>query len=234
MRLLTFASVLGLCGSLLVPGMRAAEYDLPSITTLYGREYQEVFILGSDEHGLMFRHRNGVAKLSFSELSQNFRDMFQPVSEVEQVGVEPGEEGDSDSAEEVKETDAESGATAKSKTYDLLVATRTTIHRYPVVVVHRPVLQWRSGWPRFQQAHLLADPVVRELALREFLYTSGLGCLPPSASVCGYPVVGCGHLPVAGPFYFRTPVRTSGTRLSVPATRLSYPATRLGIPAGRY
>lgn len=154
------------------------DFDLEKISTVEGREYRDILIVDSDEHGLLFRHRQGIAKLPFASLPTNLRMLYEVAAPVETV-----EEG-----EKVEETESEDSEKAKSAAnfYPLTFTVRT--RTYPKSPVDScgpgpgsgcgPFL-WPSHWPRFRPAHHLVNPYCRELAVRDFLYTSGLLPKPP-------------------------------------------------------
>ena len=48
-----------------------------TIKTEYGRVYREVEVLDRDPHGLTFRHAKGIAKIPFSEFSEEIRRKYQ-------------------------------------------------------------------------------------------------------------------------------------------------------------
>lgn len=187
------AVILGAIG--LATTLQAGDFDLDSITTIEGRSFQEILILGSDEHGLMFRHRSGIAKLPFSELSMNLRMLYEPVAEVRPA----------DEAETTTGHSAAANSEALDSEPDHAVATVRTTLTAPGGFIHGALIQmprpqasvvWPSHWPRYHPAHALAVPAFRELAVRDFLYTTGLA--PRPAWIRPYP------LPRHGPYSFHT------------------------------
>lgn len=148
-----------------------ADYDLEKITTTEGKEYREILVIESDEHGLTFRHRHGISKLLFSSLPTNLRMLYE--------GTVPLE-----APEEVADTEEAVVADSGGPELDSLVFTvRTRV--YPPMnrggygVNGCSPVGWPSAWPRYNPALLLANPYCREWATRDFLYTSGLLRKPP-------------------------------------------------------
>ncbi|MEM9018344.1 MAG: hypothetical protein AAGC68_15120 [Verrucomicrobiota bacterium] len=148
-------------------------FDLERLKTTTGRQFQEILILDSDEHGLLFRHADGIAKLSYAELSENIRMMFEPVAVGEEKGSEPVDELAEDAVIELPIP------------LSLVVSSRTY---FPIQAVNRgcgggiPYLEdpclgahWPSHWPRFLVERSLAHPVCRARSLDQFLAVTGLG-----------------------------------------------------------
>ncbi len=52
-------------------------YDHESLTTKTGQVYHDISVLDADAHGLMFRHRNGIAKISFVSLPDSYRMLYE-------------------------------------------------------------------------------------------------------------------------------------------------------------
>ena len=89
MKILNFAWISLLLFSVMLSPSQGSDYDLEKIDTLTGRHFKHIRILGADAHGLMFRHAEGVAKVSFEELKISLREMFEPLPEEEQMFEEP-------------------------------------------------------------------------------------------------------------------------------------------------
>ena len=136
-------------------------YDLERIKTIHGRVYQNISILDADEHGLLFRHHDGIAKIAFETLPINLRMLY----EVTDTPVEsPSEDGGI-----VESGNSTQGLPASSKTADINVTIRTRISfPLPVGDIFSPV------WLRYLPYHNLTHPVARDFALRELLFASGL------------------------------------------------------------
>lgn len=149
---------------------QAGGFDLDAITTVEGREYQEIFIVDSDEHGLLFRHRRGIAKLPFASLPTNLRMLYEvsaPLEVPDEATEQVGEPQMSPSGQNL---------------IPLVFTVRTRVYPQPAVDSSGygcgPFL-WPSHWPRFHPVHHLVNPYCREMALRDFLYTTGLLPKPP-------------------------------------------------------
>ena len=157
-------------------------YDLEKIVTLRGRTYRDILILSSDVHGLLFRHRDGIAKLDFRELSQGIRGMYEPVE-------------DGSQEEEPMEELSEGGGLLSDEAepevqIDLITRNRVRaalpLCRFAGPCANPPVY-CPSYWPRYHASHALVNPRCRAAVLRDFLYTSGLLPLPPGVRVVRLP-----------------------------------------------
>lgn len=138
--------------------------DLEKIETVHGKRYEKIYIVGGDGTGLTFRHKDGIAKVDFSELPMNLRMLYEP--------VDAGEEEKID--------------TAGVKEEHFVPLLDFSLRYRPPAVHSAQVLPlgccsgvpWKPYWPRFHPAHQLVDPLCREAVLRDFLYTTGLVCPP--------------------------------------------------------
>ncbi len=152
-------------------------YDLDKIVTLHGKTFQDILILDADQYGLLFRHRQGIAKLSFSELSAGLRGMYEPLDDGFSPLEDPVESGgliQNEVATEIR--------------IDLL--NRTRIYHRPVQypAIYTPVpLVWPQHWPRYHSPHHLVNPYYRAAVLQDFLYTAGLLPLPPGVNIVQLP-----------------------------------------------
>lgn len=149
--------------------MGAQGYDHETLSTVTGRVYREIFVIGSDAHGLTFRHRDGIAKLPFGDLSTSYRMLYEPVADLEEAVPDAAE-----LAEASDEVNLPLPVTMQART-------RITIHLPPPVwrlgggmspAWVNPV--WPSWWPRHQEVHRLSHPLYREMVVRDFLHSSGL------------------------------------------------------------
>lgn len=163
------------------------DYDLPQIKTVYGKVYREIYILEADEYGLTFRHRDGIAKVVFSALSENLRMLYEVTGEV--GGVESNsEKGKSPKAGETEPHESGSTGINSSGSYGalpLVVTVRTRV-TFPSPALWlgggypgSDRMGWSARWHRYGSVHELANPYYRELAVRDFLYSSGLLPKPP-------------------------------------------------------
>lgn len=180
MNFLTLAIPMVLLGSMSLSGA-SEPYDLERIRTIEGKEYRGILILEADQYGLSFRHDGGIAKLPFSSLSENLRMLY------EVVDGAPGE------AEVETALPAETTAEATPPNVSLpspvlLLARSRVIVPSPVLYLGGGYLAadqvpWPAWWPRYDPVHKLTNPYIRELAVRDFLYSSGLLRTPPGISV---------------------------------------------------
>ncbi len=169
--------VVGVCRE--TPG-----FELESLTTVRGKEYRDIEILDADRHGLLFRHRDGIAKESFAFLSQAIGDMFRPVEALQGEAVEPAAgEGEEATAGEI---DAAWQLTWTVRQRVFFPAQppcgnprECRLHPHPG--------NWPSWWHRFRCANYLTNPLCRELALRDFLITTGLRPRPAGVKTYRFP-----------------------------------------------
>lgn len=180
MNFLTLAIPIVLLGSMSLSGA-SESYDMERIRTLEGREYRGILILEADQYGLSFRHDGGIAKLPFSSLSENLRMLYEVVDEV------PGDAA-VDAVPPV-ETTAEATPPNVSLPAPVILLARSR------VIVPSPALflgggytaldrvPWPAWWPRYDPVHELTNPYFRELAVRDFLYSSGLLRTPRGITV---------------------------------------------------
>lgn len=169
MKFLTFAIILPLFAMIPNGFSQDGDFDLDSIKTVDGKRYLEIWILDADDHGMTFRHRDGIAKLPFHQLSMNLRMLYEPVAEVADA------EGEVEEELFVFSEDASIQATASTRLTAPIYWLRGAYTQMP----QPQMAPWPSHWPRYHPAHALAYPAYRELAVRDFLYTTGLAERPP-------------------------------------------------------
>jgi hypothetical protein len=146
------------------------DYDLVKLTTKEGKIYHEVQIIDADKNGLLFRHKGGISKETFPFLTPNIRDMFEPVAQVPQtIEVDLGDDKAHPKKEKVP-------ATAALPEVVLTIAVRRPIYAMDPSIcgLHRNSKNWPIHWHRFDDAHLLTNPIYRAAATRNFLLTTGL------------------------------------------------------------
>jgi len=193
MKFLKFAIVPCLACWLLASASGEGGYDLEKISTNDGRVYRDILVVEADRHGLMFRHRDGIAKVDYEFLSRNLRMLYEPVSEVEEKGEGGSADSDSPDGEGDGEGDGragEAGIAEEAGSWTVTLRSRT------IVAVPRAAgwrsgcrpcgagaVTWRRHWPRYHPAHALAGPICREAVVRDFLYTTGLLARPPGVTV---------------------------------------------------
>lgn len=132
-------------------------YDHDQITTQEGRVYREVFVVEADGSGLMFRHRDGIAKVRYSSLSEGLRMLYEPVGDIEETPEEaaPGQQG--------------------TAAIPVWIEVRTRVWLRPAECLWEcRAPAWPTHWANHAWLHRLSDPWYRELAVRDFLLTSGL------------------------------------------------------------
>ncbi len=158
-------------------------YDHESLTTAEGRVFHEIFVLGSDPAGLTFRHRAGIAKVSFSSLSPAYRMLYEPVEDLPGGdGAAPGEAAAPAPAETDQTAFADDWVERLDEGPVRLEARNRIVAILPIRALwlgggidhDRREPAWPSWWPRHEEVHRLTHPLYRELALRDFLYCSGL------------------------------------------------------------
>ena len=210
MRVFKFALISGIwlvAGLMLGRADDSGAYDLDQIVSRYGRTYHDIFVVNSDEHGLLFRHRDGIAKLSFSELSDNLRELFQPVVEMddsvedeEAIADEPQESGGlvapTASTPTRRNSDFQIDIVQRNRVYLNPARQQSGYHPAPYHYqpYHpygncgaQPPVYWPNHWPRYRRAHALVNPYHRAAVLQDFLYTTGLLPLPPGVNVVRLP-----------------------------------------------
>lgn len=201
MRFLNFAALL-MAGMLAATGLAADEggFDFESLEVASGSVYREVLILDADEHGLMFRHRGGIAKLPFSQFSENLRMLYEPVAAVPELAdAAPDEESRGEDGVPVGQArDRESGETSPAfdsawpESISLTARARVEVSpgtiwtggfrgdpRAGLATWPRYRAPWRPAWGRYPRSLSLANPFYRELVVRDFLITTGLIPAPP-------------------------------------------------------
>lgn len=176
---------------LLVGGTRGLSdesvFDFERIALEGGRVYREVLVIEGDRHGLLFRHRDGIAKVPYSELSTNLRMLYEPVGDL--PSAEDAEEEEIGGFEEAGKGDdagGDSGAyviTAQAR--NRVSVPLSWIGSGPVVPWALPLgylpeyrAPWRAHWGPYPLALSLANPRYRELAVRDFLQTVYPGVYP--------------------------------------------------------
>ena len=177
MKLLKFAILVIV--AMAAPGVRGEEggFDHERLTTIDGRTYHEVFVIGSDGNGLTFRHRNGIAKVGFGQLSEGYRMLYEAVAELPEAA--PGGASADPGAETAPEADWVE--TLDEEPFVLLARNRTVIELPATwqwlgggVDPHWLAPAWPVWWSDHSRVHRITHPLYRELVVREFLYTSGL------------------------------------------------------------
>lgn len=180
MNILTLAISIVLLGAMSLSDA-SEPYDLERIRTIEGREYRRVLILEADQYGLSFRHDGGIAKLPFSSLSENLRMLYEVIDEV------PGD-GEVEAA-------LPEETTAEAIPPEICLPSPAILLARSRVVIPSPALYlgggytsadrvpWPAWWPRYDPVHELTNPYFRELAVRDFLYSSGLLRTPPGITV---------------------------------------------------
>lgn len=165
--------------------LMAENWDHDQLTTVEGRVYREIAILGSDATGLTFRHRDGVAKLPFSTLSQSYRMLYEGLEGIDDGASEEAASGrqdlvpaesSSDQGEETRDRPVLGmPVVIEARTRLTLPLALSPLRTAPVCGWTTPATAWPGWWPDHRYGYLLTRPACRERAVREFLVLSGLG-----------------------------------------------------------
>jgi len=148
-------------------------YDHERLKTTDGKTYHEISVIGSDTMGLTFRHREGIAKVDFTALSEAFRMLYE--------GVEDLPEGVAETAKEADPVQLNGIAPFGDRPTTLVARNRLFVE-FPYsfwqigggINHDRRVPAWPGWWPDHERIHRLTHPLYRELAVRDFLLSSGL------------------------------------------------------------
>ena len=166
------------------PALASETYDLEKIRTIEGRLYRDILILDADQHGLSFRHESGIAKVLFTSLSPNLRMLYEVVEELPAASEE--------SVETAAPAEKATPGLVQSLPSPLLLTTWSRV-RLPAPAAYlgggypfQDDRCWPTWWPRYDPVHRLANPYYREVAVRDFLYRSGLLAAPPGVLVHRY------------------------------------------------
>lgn len=152
-------------------------HDHERLTTSDGRTYHEIFVIGSDAHGLTFRHREGIAKVGFGTLSQAYRMLYEGVETLPEPNPQtPSALPAASAGGEEAWGGVLDGSPVALAARSRLVLDSPASWRQLVegggLILRTPV--WPAWWPDHERVHRLAHPFFRELAVREFLHTAGL------------------------------------------------------------
>ncbi|MEM7601289.1 MAG: hypothetical protein AAF357_07710 [Verrucomicrobiota bacterium] len=170
MKVLKFAVLLLVGFSSILTIASDVTFDLDRIKTEHGRVYHDILILDSDRHGLLFRHRKGIAKIEFSQLSMNLRMLYEPVGEEEPP--EPAPDVELISVEEVIPLSQTAAYTLTAHSRVHLPINAFQAGQWSPCVSYRR--NWPSHWPGYQPALRLAIPECRARVIDDFLITTGL------------------------------------------------------------
>jgi hypothetical protein len=162
-----------------VSGSRAQEggFDHEQLTTTDGRTYHEIYVIGSDANGLTFRHRQGIAKVGFGQLSDAYRMLYEAVADLPEAA--PG--APMAESAEGPATEADWVETLDEQPVVLLARNRAVIE-WPAprrwlgggLDPEWLARSWPVWWPDHARVHRITHPLYREQVLREFLHLSGL------------------------------------------------------------
>lgn len=178
---LEFATLLtAFAGLSPLPGQEGG-HDHERLTTSDGRTYHEIFVIGSDAHGLTFRHREGIAKVGFETLSQAYRMLYEGVEALPEPNPQtPSALPTASAGGEEAWKGVLDGAPVAFVARSRLVLDSSAPWRRSIDggarSLRTPV--WPVWWPDHENVHRLAQPLFRELAVREFLHATGLLLLP--------------------------------------------------------
>ena len=142
------------------------------IETVDGRRFSNCSVLKADSLGLYFRHRNGIARVLYNDLSDDLLAKLEPLPEAEKIEIkEP-----SPATPSMAATDH---PTVQAHGEFRLVFRQRVVIGIPNPALHRAVY----GWPARGAvgAHRYSHFGWRQAAERDFLITSGI--LPRPAGV---------------------------------------------------
>lgn len=183
------AILLAFCVSSL--GAEEEFYDLERIKLTSGKVYHGIQILEGDKHGLLFRHKAGIAKIPFEFLSMNLRMLYEPVEDVP-GGDEGAVEEEADESRAPAESEEFMAATPTAPV-TWVIRTRVSQNYSPCVsgsdryrvpsLGYLPEYRapWKPHWGRYPLALSLANPRFRALAVEDFLsvvYPTAYPCAP--------------------------------------------------------
>ncbi len=166
-----FGGIVGLVSLVALSESRGLE----RLRTVEGREFHDISILGADFHGLSFRHEKGIAKLPFSSLPEDLRRRYEPTGEVTATAGEEPESG-GEWSEEWKGEEVCLPSPVLVRAHSRVRFPHSPL--FPDGGCCRDRVAWPRGWLRHAGVHELTRPHCRALAVREFLYRSGLLAAP--------------------------------------------------------
>lgn len=150
------------------------------LRTTDGRVFYVTELVKVDPNGLLFRHRNGIAKVTFDRLDAAMRKEF---------GYNAAEAQKFEQAHKkarVKTRERDENIAAASSEPELILEIKTTTRtRVPKAVppycgdsrtlpfAYYPMAPWYSHWSRYQPAHILATYPYRHWAQHDLLRHSG-------------------------------------------------------------
>lgn len=169
MKFLILAILAASCFGLYPVRADEAVYDFEKIDTTDGRRFTGIEVLDADEHGLMFRHSKGIAKLDYRQLPTNLRMLYQPLGEVGEAVREELDIPDAPAWEGKSATDAAASLELAAPEWFLTI---TFIHRAPVCGTMATPCWSCLHHPWFE--HALVHPAFREWAVRDFLHFNEL------------------------------------------------------------
>ena len=178
-KFLKIVSILAVTGSLSLLA-RDRDDQAAVLRTLDGRVFYVTELVKADPNGLLFRHRSGIAKVTFDQLDEATRNEFNydpaEADEFERVHRKP-----------TPQTGNHSGGTVgvNQEPEMILEVTTTTRSRVPRLAspyygdgctlpfAYYPMAPWPNHWSRYQPAHILAHYPYRHWAQHDLLRCSG-------------------------------------------------------------
>ena len=145
---------------------KAYSIDLDKLTTNSGEVYHQISVISSDHNGLLFRHSAGAGKVSFTDLSPNIRELFQPPSKGSSGKGLPTDKGGSHR----RATKASGGI---EQDYVVTVIVRRPVQQQAAHFQAIPQV-WPANVHPVHQVHLLHNPYFRAQANLNFLRFNGL------------------------------------------------------------
>ena len=163
---------------------------LEVLETLDGRVFHDVAIDSVDPNGLLFRHRDGIAKIRFTNLKPAIREAW-GFTEDEARAFETG----GSKAGIVVEENAGASPTSRAAGNSPLVFSFRIRTTFPIVSPFRgnrgcgpadcgaslASFPWAAHWSRFHPGLAYSQFPCRQLAERDFLLSAGILPHPPGA-----------------------------------------------------
>ena len=180
------AKILKFIAALLISfvlGIGGSAADDSVLETLSGRTYYGVKVVKIDPNGVLFRHRDGAAKVTFDDMNPEIR---------EYLGLDARKAAAFEKAHRPSKSRPASKKKAGVQPIDVVLTVRTTV-RLPVTdhfARSRAAcggVPWFSHWARFHPGLAYAHFPCRQQAERDFLISSGILPTPPGVRVVRLP-----------------------------------------------
>jgi len=167
-------------------GELADDASREHLTTLDGKRFFRVRLVKVDPNGLLFRHRNGIAKVTFDNLSEDFREYY-GYDKARARDFERRHSGAPAKAVPAPVSNPESAGETEPEVV-VTFRSRTTIpirfeNAFAGVRSACGGVPWYSHWARYDPRLAYARFPCRQLAERDFLISSGIVPTPPGVMV---------------------------------------------------